>query len=111
MSSDVMVLGCRMDEDGLDLQHLLALLKAQGIDQLFVEGGGVTVTGFVSGLMDRLHLAVAPVFIGEGRRGITDALGRRWPIARGRVCGWSSWVVTGCSTATSERVVVDQAFW
>ena len=36
----------------------------------------MTVTGFIqAGLMDRLHLAVAPVFIGEGRRGITDALG------------------------------------
>ena len=76
LPSDVMVIGCRMGEDGLDLEHLLGLLKAQGINRLFVEGGGVTVTGFIqAGLMDRLHLAVAPVFIGEGRRGITDALG------------------------------------
>ena len=76
LPSDVMVVGCRMDENGLDLGHLLSLLKAQGIERLFVEGGGVTVTSFIqAGLMDRLHLAVAPVFIGDGRRGITDALG------------------------------------
>ena len=76
LPSDVMVLGCPMVEDALDLGHLLKLLKSQGIERLFVEGGGVTVTGFIQGgLMDRLHLAVAPVFLGDGRRSITSALG------------------------------------
>ena len=35
---------------------------------MFVEGGGVTVSSFLeAGLLDRLHIAVAPLLIGEGR--------------------------------------------
>jgi riboflavin biosynthesis pyrimidine reductase len=39
---------------------------------LFIEGGGVTVSAFLeAGLLDRLHIAIAPLIIGSGRPGIT----------------------------------------
>lgn len=54
-----------------DLALLLAALWARGLRVLFVEGGGVTVSRFfAAGVLQRLHLSVAPVLIGEGRRGL-----------------------------------------
>lgn len=54
-----------------DLGELLAELRRRGCHRIFVEGGGVTVTRFLqAGLLDRLQVAVAPFFIGRGRRGI-----------------------------------------
>ena len=39
---------------------------------MLVEGGGVTVSRFLeAGLLDRLHLTVAPILMGSGRPGIT----------------------------------------
>ena len=50
---------------------LLRLLQARGCSRVFIEGGGVTVSAFLeAGLLDRLHLAVAPVIIGGGRPAI-----------------------------------------
>ena len=47
---------------------LLQLLRERGCARVFIEGGGVTVSAFLeAGLLDRLHLAVAPVIIGSGR--------------------------------------------
>ena len=55
----------------LDLAALRAALVARGLCVLFVEGGGLTVSRFVEqGVADRLHLAVAPVLVGAGRRGL-----------------------------------------
>jgi diaminohydroxyphosphoribosylaminopyrimidine deaminase/5-amino-6-(5-phosphoribosylamino)uracil reductase len=55
----------------LDLGALLAQLWARGLRTMLVEGGGVTVSAFLTaGLIDRLHLAVAPFLIGEGRPGV-----------------------------------------
>ncbi|MCS6921159.1 MAG: RibD family protein [Elioraea sp.] len=52
---------------GIDLAALLRALGARGITHLFVEGGGVTVGRFLAaGLIDRLHVAVAPLLIGSG---------------------------------------------
>jgi riboflavin-specific deaminase-like protein len=58
--------------DGVFDAHVVRrVLAAQGLRVLFVEGGGVTVSRFLAqGLLDRLHLALAPVLIGEGRRGV-----------------------------------------
>jgi diaminohydroxyphosphoribosylaminopyrimidine deaminase/5-amino-6-(5-phosphoribosylamino)uracil reductase len=54
--------------NGLDLRDLLRQLHARGYSRIFVEGGGITVSSFLdAGLLDRLHIAVAPLFIGEGR--------------------------------------------
>ncbi len=55
----------------LDLQDLLRQLHVLGYSRIFVEGGGVTVSSFLNaGLLDRLHIAIAPLLIGEGRPAI-----------------------------------------
>lgn len=50
-----------------ELSALLAGLRARGLRRLFVEGGGVTVSAFLAaGLLDRLHVSVAPIILGSG---------------------------------------------
>lgn len=62
------LLEVRANGHGLDLGDLLQQLHARGCCRVFVEGGGVTVSAFLeAGLLDRLHIAVAPLLIGEGR--------------------------------------------
>lgn len=62
------VLEVRALGETLDLADLLQQLHARGHCRIFVEGGGVTVSSFLeAGLLDRLHLTVAPLLIGEGR--------------------------------------------
>jgi diaminohydroxyphosphoribosylaminopyrimidine deaminase/5-amino-6-(5-phosphoribosylamino)uracil reductase len=52
-------------------QRVVSALARRGLHLLFVEGGGVTVSRFfTAGVLDRLHLVVAPVLIGNGRRGL-----------------------------------------
>jgi diaminohydroxyphosphoribosylaminopyrimidine deaminase/5-amino-6-(5-phosphoribosylamino)uracil reductase len=57
------------DEEGfVPPREVLAVLAEEGVRRVLVEGGGVTVSEFVrAGLMDRLHLMVAPVLLGSGR--------------------------------------------
>ena len=58
----------------LQPQRAVAALRSRGFAQLFVEGGGVTVSRFLAhGCLDRLHLAVAPLLIGDGRPGLRFA--------------------------------------
>ena len=65
------VLGVPEGPGGLDLADLVRHLRARGCARLFVEGGGVTVSAFLAaGLLDRLHVAVAPFLIGAGRPAI-----------------------------------------
>src|SRR5688572_9973248 len=46
-------------------------LSRRGLRALFVEGGGVTVSRFLHArALDRLHLTVSPVFLGQGKPGI-----------------------------------------
>lgn len=53
---------------GLDLRALMAALHARGLHRVFIEGGGVTVSSFLqAGLVDRLHIAIAPLLIGDGK--------------------------------------------
>lgn len=52
-------------------QRAVDALASRGLRLLFVEGGGITVSRFfTAGALDRLHLVVAPVLIGNGRRGL-----------------------------------------
>jgi len=52
----------------VDLAWLGGDLHDRGVRRLLVEGGGATLTGFLQAdLVDELHLAVAPVFVGESR--------------------------------------------
>lgn len=49
-----------------------------GLHRLLIEGGGVTIAGFLeAGLLDRLHVGIAPLIIGAGPSGLHTA-----PIAR-----------------------------
>ncbi len=61
-----------LQDDGTpQLALAVAALNARGLTRLFVEGGGVTVSRFLAQrCLDRLHLAVAPVIIGDGRPGL-----------------------------------------
>ena len=71
------------------LPALLERLRARGLRRIFVEGGGVTVSRFLAeGLLDRLHLTVAPLILGSGRPAFTlpeaacvaDGLRVRWTV-------------------------------
>jgi len=65
------ILEVAANEGSLDLQELMRQLHALGYSRIFVEGGGVTVSSFLTaGLLDRLHIAIAPLLIGEGRPAI-----------------------------------------
>jgi diaminohydroxyphosphoribosylaminopyrimidine deaminase/5-amino-6-(5-phosphoribosylamino)uracil reductase len=56
---------------GIDLAELVRWLRARGCTRIFVEGGGVTVSMFLeASLLDRLHMAIAPLLIGDGRPAI-----------------------------------------
>jgi riboflavin-specific deaminase-like protein len=71
MAEVVPVPGLLGASGGYELPLALQALAARGLRVLFVEGGGVTVSRFfAAGLLQRLHLSVAPVLVGEGRRGL-----------------------------------------
>lgn len=51
-----------------DPRLILQVLSDLGLRKVFIEGGGVTVSSFLNaGLLDRLHVMVAPMIIGSGR--------------------------------------------
>jgi 5-amino-6-(5-phosphoribosylamino)uracil reductase len=54
--------------DPVDLRRLLADLHDRGVRRLMVEGGGLVHTQFLTaGLVDELHLVIAPFFVGDSR--------------------------------------------
>ena len=54
-------------EEQLVPSDIVAFLASRGLRRLFVEGGGVTVSQFYNDrALDRLHIAIAPVLVGEG---------------------------------------------
>lgn len=68
------VLGLACDADRIDVTELMRVLRARGCARVFIEGGGVTVSMFLeANLLDRLHMAVAPLLIGDGRPAIRFA--------------------------------------
>ncbi|EIT71461.1 MULTISPECIES: RibD family protein [Hydrocarboniphaga] len=61
----------RLDESEFAPQALLRRLHARGARRVLVEGGGVTVSRFLAAeALDRLFVTVAPLILGEGRRGL-----------------------------------------
>lgn len=57
---------------GFDPAALLRALREQGYRRVLVEGGGITVSRFLNaGVVDRLHVTVAPLLIGSGRPALT----------------------------------------
>ncbi len=66
-----LIVGVEERGDGIDAAEVMRLLRARGCTRVFVEGGGVTVSMFLEAkLLDRLHMAIAPLFIGDGRPAI-----------------------------------------
>jgi riboflavin-specific deaminase-like protein len=65
------IVGLDGDADRVDVAELMRMLRARGCARIFVEGGGVTVSMFLAAnLLDRLHVAIAPLLIGDGRPAI-----------------------------------------
>lgn len=55
----------------LDPAWILQSLKAQGMSRVLIEGGGSTVSHFLGcGVLDFLHVLVAPVVLGSGLTGL-----------------------------------------
>jgi riboflavin-specific deaminase-like protein len=53
-------------------QAIIAALQGLGFRRILVEGGGITIAQFLeAGVLDRLHIAVAPVLIGSGPQGLS----------------------------------------
>ncbi len=51
-----------------------AALIERDLPRLLIEGGGVTIAGFLdAGLLDRLHVGIAPLIIGAGPSGLRAA--------------------------------------
>jgi len=58
-------------DGGVDLSALMRVLRERQCARVFVEGGGVTVSLFLAAhLLTRLHVAIAPLLIGDGRPAI-----------------------------------------
>ena len=56
---------------GFEPAAVLGWLREAGYRRVLVEGGGVTVSRFLqAGVLDRLHVMVAPMLIGSGRPGL-----------------------------------------
>lgn len=52
----------------VDLRRIVADLHTRGVGRLMVEGGGTIHTQFLTaGLVDELHLVIAPFFVGDSR--------------------------------------------
>lgn len=61
------VLRSKRAGEALCIPTVLATLAARGLRRVFVEGGGITVSRFLSaGALDRLHVTVAPLLLGAG---------------------------------------------
>lgn len=57
--------------DGFAPASILDTLAGHGLQRVLVEGGGITVSRFITaGVLSRLYLTVAPLVIGSGRRGV-----------------------------------------
>ncbi|MYD69988.1 MAG: RibD family protein [Acidobacteria bacterium] len=58
----------------IDPRAIAQALRARGFRRLLIEGGGLTVSRFLdAGIVDRLHVTVAPLLIGSGRPAFTLA--------------------------------------
>ena len=72
VTDSVEVVRLPLESGAFDPNDVLAELRTRGLHRIMIEGGGVTVSHFLeAGLLDRLHVSVAPLLIGSGRPGIT----------------------------------------
>lgn len=89
-----------------------AALAALGLRRVLIEGGGLTIASFLeAGLLDRLHVGIAPLIIGAGPSGLRTA-----PIARltdalrpeTRVYGLGTDVIFDCALGAPGRASTSQ---
>jgi diaminohydroxyphosphoribosylaminopyrimidine deaminase / 5-amino-6-(5-phosphoribosylamino)uracil reductase len=65
------IVGLEGTADRIDPSALMRMLRGRGCTRVFVEGGGVTVSMFLeANQLDRLHMTIAPLLIGDGRPAI-----------------------------------------
>jgi riboflavin-specific deaminase-like protein len=58
---------------GVDLDALLARLRARGVAEVLVEGGSRVITAFLrSGFVDRIIVTIAPMILGQGIDSVGD---------------------------------------
>jgi len=51
---------------------IVAALAARGLRRVLIEGGAFTLSRFVTaGCLDRLHVVVAPIILGDGLPGLS----------------------------------------
>jgi riboflavin-specific deaminase-like protein len=62
----------RGQEGWIDVQDIANALIDCGFRKILVEGGGITIAQFLeAGLLDRLHVTIAPLLIGSGPQGLS----------------------------------------
>ncbi len=67
ITSDVLTIPTN-GNDEFEPAAILETLRKHGYRRVLVEGGGITVSRFLrAGVVDRLHVTVAPLIIGSGR--------------------------------------------
>lgn len=70
--TEVVTLPVSREEGLFEPERILDMLRGRGLRRVLVEGGGVTVSRFLSaGALDRLHVTVAPLLLGSGRPSLT----------------------------------------
>ncbi len=79
-AADVETIFVPATADGrIEPRRILEALRDAGLATLLIEGGGVTIANFLEeGLLSHLHVAIAPLIIGNGPQGLTT----RTPIDR-----------------------------
>jgi len=66
------IIGLPRSNGGIAPRAIREALAARGCHFLFIEGGGITISRFLSaGALDRLQLTVAPIILGSGRPSLT----------------------------------------
>jgi riboflavin-specific deaminase-like protein len=71
LPSGVSLIEIAETEGRLDPRAIVNELAERGLRRLFVEGGGVTVSRFLSArVASRLHVAISPIILGSGRPGL-----------------------------------------
>ena len=65
----------RLPRDGwISAQDIVDAMTGLGFRKVLVEGGGITIAQFLeAGLLNRLHVSIAPLLIGSGPQGLSMA--------------------------------------
>lgn len=99
--SGVEVVRLKADGDGIPPERIAEALHGLGIRRLLVEGGGNTIGRFLAArLVDRLHVSISPLIIGDGPSGLRIAAPECLAEAvrpRARVYGLGGDILFDCS--------------